>query len=405
MEQYKTELALLKAALWGWDRFPVETDGSENWESVFEELKAQTVEGVAVDALGKLPGVDPQVKRLWVQLAVRRMTFWEKLMQEQAALKALLDREGIPFVVLKGAAAAQYYPRPESRSMGDVDIIVKPGDFDRADRLLRDNGYEFLEVENDRHFGFDKNGVHIELHRYFSTLNDVDNAKALDEMIYSGIDKREYVHFGTYSVPVLPVLENGLVLLAHIDQHMEGGLGLRQITDWMLYADKNLNDDFWSREFGPQVRRLGMETLAVTVTKMCQQYLGLREHGITWCVDAEEDLCRELMNMILTRGNFGRKVGKSTAAVSILSAMTNVFNIPKLLQTRGCVNWKALKKYPFLRPFAWLYQLCRYVRKLFSPEYSLGQLFRDMRQVKPSQKVFEALGVRQGKKELENSQK
>ena len=44
---------------------------------------------------------------------------------------------------------------------------------------------------------------------------------------------------------MFPPLENGLVLLGHINQHLEEGLGLRQILDWALYVDKALDDDAW----------------------------------------------------------------------------------------------------------------------------------------------------------------
>ena len=56
---------------------------------------------------------------------------------------------------------------------------------------------------------------------------------------------------------------------------MEEGLGLRQILDWALYVDKALDDDAWEHTFAPAVRRLGLERLAITVTRMCQLYLGL----------------------------------------------------------------------------------------------------------------------------------
>lgn len=404
MEYYRTELALLKDALWGAEHYSWALDYTEDWGNVFKELKDQSVAGITVDAVCMVPGMDPQVKRTWVQFATRHLVFWNKLMKEQDALKVLLDQEEIPFVILKGVAAAMYYPQPEYRTMGDVDLIVKPGDFDRANRILRENGYEWVESEYDRHNSFTKNGIHFELHRYFATFNDARKSRELDALIYEGIEKRVYATVGQYTVPVLPKLENGLVLLAHIDHHLEGGLGLRQIIDWMLFVDRELNDDFWMQEFGPLIKRLDKETLAVTVTRMCQLYLGLREDNLHWCMSADDDLCRDLMEMTITRGNFGQKSGKSVTAISLLSAMSNVFNIPKILQTRGCVNWKLLKKYPFLRPFAWLYQICRYIRKVFSPEYSIGQMANDMHQVKPTQKLLDQLGVRQEKKHLERFQ-
>lgn len=405
MEQYRTELSLLRTALWGGDRFPLEIDGAENWEKIFTELKAQAVAGIAADAVEYAPSIDPQVKKEWIQFVFRQMVLWNKLMAEQNALKDLLDREKIPFVILKGAAAAVYYSQPEKRAMGDVDIIVLPGDFERADGVLRANGYNLEETENDRHNGYRKNGIEFELHRYFSIFNDAEQAEALDQQIFNGIGNRTDATLENYTFPMLPKMENGLVLLAHIDQHLEGGLGLRQIIDWMLFVDREVDDQAWEQEFSQRVKALGKETLAVTVTRMCQLYLGLREENIQWCKGADEELCRELMEKILGGGNFGRKRGISMVAVSILGVMSRLSNIPKFLQTRGCINWKSLKKYPFLRPFAWLYQLCRYIRKLFTGEYSLGQMIRDMRQTGPTQQLMEKLGARQGRRTFEQDER
>ena len=97
---------------------------------------------------------------------------------------------------------------------------------------------------------------------------------------------------------MFPPLENVLVLLEHINQHLEKGLGLRQILDWALYVDKALDDDTWEHTFAPVVHRLGLDRLAITVTRMCQLYLGLRP-DITWCASADEKVCDSLMKGLM----------------------------------------------------------------------------------------------------------
>ena len=32
--------------------------------------------------------------------------------------------------------------------------------------------------------------------------------------------------------------------------HLKSGLGLRQVIDWMMYVNKELDDDFWENGFG-----------------------------------------------------------------------------------------------------------------------------------------------------------
>ena len=82
---------------------------------------------------------------------------------------------------------------------------------------------------------FFKNGVSVEIHRFFASLNDPNHAKLLDDQIIENIN----------SSHVLPDKVNGLVLLEHISQHLESGLGLRQIIDWMMFVNQCLPDEYW----------------------------------------------------------------------------------------------------------------------------------------------------------------
>ena len=89
----------------------------------------------------------------------------------------------------------------------------------------------------------------IELHRYFSTCTNKQQAHFLDQAIYDAIPRAEWTDVAGFSVPVLPPLENGLVLLAHVNQHLGSGLGLRQILDWQMFVDAHLTDELWERGF------------------------------------------------------------------------------------------------------------------------------------------------------------
>lgn len=395
MKHYETVYALLRAAVWSQERYPLACATDTDWQAVYQELCDHAVAALAVDVLPSARGLDRRMKMTWIQKATRKMTLWHKLMKEQDALRELFEQADIPFVVMKGSAAAMYYPQPEYRTMGDVDLIVQPQDFDRAEQLMRENGYTAEEDLHERHIEFRKSGILFELHRHFSEANDTYAAKALDDAIFAGIKNARTVQTDQYRFPALESLENGLVLLEHIDHHMESGLGLRQIVDWMCYADALLDDEFWYNTFEPWAEKLGLKIMAVTVTRMCQMYLGLRQEGITWCANADEELCRELMELTMSRGNFGRKAGNAPSAMPLLHTVSKLSNIPKMLQAHGCINWKTLRKYPFLKPFAWLYQICHYMKKIVTGEYPLRRLLGEMRASGKQDDLMTRLGVAQ----------
>ena len=395
MSEKDTEalLAVLRTALWGEERYQLVIETGVEWVAVCKELLRQAVGTIAVDVLGADGRLDTALRREWVPRAIRGIAFWHHLMREQERLGRVFGEAGIPYVVLKGAAAACYYPKPEYRTMGDVDIIVPPKEFERAFQTMVNEGYSHTDYGNDRHANFSRNGVEFELHRYFALMDDAEAAGMLDDRIFKGIGCAETGYLENYSFLMLPELENGLVLLAHIDQHMRLGLGLRQVIDWMLFVDRKLNDDWWQREFGDWARRLKLDREAIVLTRMCQMYLGLREEGITWCSGADETLCHELMCRILKSGNFGRSWHKSRQGVMALRGVSGLKDIPRHLQERGCANWEALQRYPYLTPFAWAYQLCRYVKLGLQRERPIRQFIRDIKENEQQESLFDALGI------------
>lgn len=380
--------ALLKAALWGEDRFPLPSLEEIDWAAVYTEMRHHAVQNLPVDLLVK---VDPAHSQVYLQSAFRGISHWYKLMQEQQAVCALLKEARIPCAVLKGAAADYTYPKNAHRSMGDIDLIVKPQDFDRAWELLISGG-EYIG-ENYRHKEMRKNGIVIELHRAFSTFNDPHKRTLLDGWIFEAIDQAAWVSREGYTFPMLPRHIHGLVLLEHINVHMESGLGLRQIIDWMMFADRNLSNEIWNTEFADKVQQLGLATLAKTVTRMCQLYLGLRE-DLTFCRDAEDSLCRDLMDHILKQGNFGRKQPTGyNKTVSLLSTAKNIPALFRVLQRYGRINWPASEKHPILRPFAWLYQIVRYIRRGFKLKHPLRHLREAVKNEHGQDVLFDQLEI------------
>lgn len=69
---------------------------------------------------------------------------------ELRRLKSLFDSEGIPFLVFKGLTLSQLcFGKLGVRVNRDTDILVAPGDIDRADALVRTSGYRRVEPSAD----------------------------------------------------------------------------------------------------------------------------------------------------------------------------------------------------------------------------------------------------------------
>lgn len=375
-EQYVFDI--LRASLLGDEEIFI-----QEWEPIFLEMKKQAVAALPGEWLkNHLPSASS-----WLSFCLLQQRNWIRVMHGQSQILTLFESHHIPCVIIKGAAAAMYYPHPCLRTMGDVDVLVKRADLDKAATLLEQNGF-CLNRDKDHvghHYNYIKDDIIFEIHKRLPIIDD-SNEKLLKKF-EDGIDKREWHTTENYRFPVLPPLLNGLVLIFHIDQHLREGLGLRQIIDWMMYVN-SLSSNTWE-ELLPLLQTNGVEKLALTVTMMCQKYFGL--HPI---VEDESLPTEKLMTYIMEKGNFGRKAGLKgkTATFSLFSTEKGGFFIR--LQKGGLNQWKAAKKYRFLRPFAWIYQSFRILHILFNTHTSLKEILEQRRKGVDQRYLIDALGLK-----------
>lgn len=338
---------------------------SDVWHKVYQELLVQAVHTLPAPQIGGV-GLNDADRADYMSAIGKNLQTFYNLMEDQQKLLNIFENAGIPVVVLKGAAAAMNYPHPEYRCMGDIDIIVQPDNFNNAYELLCHFGCTAHQTVEDyhRHIGFhSKQGVEIELHNYFSSSMNNKQNQILDEYVYHGIADYQTAEVCGYQVPVLPTLENGLVLLAHINQHLGSGLGLRQIIDWMFYVEQYLDDGFWEDKFSRAAEQIGMRQLAMVTTAMCQKYLGLKKNYSWFTHYTDAPICDELMEYILSHGNFGRKDSTGSTTVTVIRILRNPIRGIKEAQEIGCRTWTLLKGHSWLRPFAWIYQIYRWLKR------------------------------------------
>lgn len=354
-----------------------------DWDAVFKEATDQAVLGIVAP---EVPSEFADAK--WQQAQFRQTAAYIKYCHAEDELKKDLDEANIPFVVLKGNAAAIAYKDPSKRMMGDIDFIVPQGMFDKARELLLSQGYEISHEsgQDTRHIALKKDETEFELHRFFSH-DDYD----IDDLIFSGIDHPECGVIREHEFPMLPPLANGMVLLLHMRQHLKSSLGLRQIIDWMMYVYRNLDDDFWNNEFSSVARDQGLDILAITATQMCQMYLGLSE-TIKWCNDADKKACVQLMDLLIASGNFGRRAGQGRLVETVTTNMKRIGPF-RYLQMAGEEHWRAYHKHHWLKPFCWLYQIFRYAGQGLKTGRKGKQLKADLDRSKDRYDLLKKLGI------------
>lgn len=352
-------LELIKATLFtGEPSFPENTD----WNAVMKEAENQAVTALAA------PSVPEYEAERWQDYAGENKLRFLRILSEQTNLVQSFDSAGIPIVILKGCAAAIYYPEPIQRTMGDIDFVVPPERFEDSRRLMADMGYEFVcDYGDDREYVYRKGEIILELHRRYS-----DKKWEIDPLILAGLAHPIMCELYDNAFPTLPRDINGLVLIDHIRHHLDGGIGIRQVIDWMMFVHGYLDDETWKNGFAPLARDAGLELFAITLTKMCRLWLGLPDN-ISWCDSADETTARQLLDTFFDYGNFGVKKPYVYRPMENVSFAVRRQGFFRFLQSTGIRNWETCRKYSCLRPFAWLYQLFRFsgrgIKAVFNGEH------------------------------------
>lgn len=110
-------------------------------------------------------------------------------------------------------------------------------------------------------------------------------------------------------------------------------------------------------------------------------------------MDADPDLCDGILTHVMQQGNFGRKVGAVDTVSRRFSRIHNPVQLFKLLQKEGEQRWKATKKYPVLRRFAWLYMSFIWIYKGFARKSPIKTLLSDVQQGSKRKNLFDELDI------------
>lgn len=195
----------------------------------------------------------------------RRMFFLGKLSGE-------LNDAGIEHCVLKGSSLATLYPMPELRISGDVDILIDPSDEKKVMKFMEERNFVVADrEENAQNFTakHPKAGL-FEIH-----------VKLFDSEFDKHILKNRFKvqeSFDSMTTPdgtKLNILgkNDGLYFVAsHMIKHfVKDGLGLRQISDWLLYV-KKYGKEVQMEGFNSTINELGFEKFMNAIYTIGNKY-------------------------------------------------------------------------------------------------------------------------------------
>lgn len=391
-------LSLIRSALW---QSTEPTLPTVDWEALERQAQTQGVLWLVYLGAKRVAGVPPRYLSAW-RAAMHCAVLGNQCVNDaQNRLLAWLQEQKIPAVILKGTGCARYYPWPEARPLGDIDVLIRPRDLERVDRYLRGQGFAPSEQAHGFHVGYLGSMAEVEVHYAASTLPDSPGGAVAAAETERFLEDRQWVHMGEMTFPVPSESHQALMLLLHMERHMlVTGIGLRQLCDWAVFVS-NSPQGHWQDTL-PMLRRCGLLTYAQVLTRVCVEELGLDPEKAPWCREVPGELFRQMLTEILRSGSLG--AGNSGGSGNLFTQRSTLGQkapglsggvLGKLTEI-SYERWPFTRRWKQLLPLFWGYLSLRYVlRTALSPRKTLrGVLSVSNKQ----RKLYRALKLYQAEK-------
>lgn len=325
-----------------------------DWKKAYDvSKKHQIFSPVYYGALADPSFMKSEVFSAFTEANVSCVGISERQIYIASELKKIFIENGISFLPIKGIVLKKLYAYPEMRTMSDIDVLIKPEEYDKIREALMAAGY-FEGIESDHELHWKKDDVFIELHkRLIPSYNE-------DYYDYYGDGWRvaKPVGGGEYCMSDEDFF---IYIFTHFAKHYrDSGAGIKYVTDFYLYLKKHENLDFGY--INGELDKLGLSVFYKNVERMMR----------VWFDGAEPDeITERLTDKIFESGVYGDaanvplaeglKISKSHKNVKGHKFFTMLF--PSFTSMK--MIYPVLKKAPVLLPVMYV---ARWFSALFNPK-------------------------------------
>ena len=294
-----------------------EIDTSDvDWAAVLEEGNKHAVTALLYPGIRQQNGVPEEVFNKVCGTAITVAAASESMLKEQRRILDLLAARQITCVVLKGTSVACFYPHPELRVPGDIDILVDAENLDTACNTLKDNNFTISTVV-EKHTCLHKQEIYVEMHQMVTVFPDSKKGRFAREFMTKALRNTQTSEIEEIRFPVLSDIYKIIALLAHMEHHLAtSGIGLRQLCDWAVTV--NAMRDYFDGETLALLESCGLLRFAQIMTRLCEKHLGLPP--CSWITDASDALVDAMLADVLDGGNFQSQYTKRPFAAVLTDA-------------------------------------------------------------------------------------
>lgn len=297
----------------------VQTEGKVYLEELSSMARKQALDGLLYD----IPGIvmsDNNALRLKLIGNLMTIEKHNRWMDAQVAkLASRFDEHGIRYAVMKGQTCAAFWPQPNHRMAGDIDVYVAPAQFERANSLLVEWGAQLTD-KTMLHSTYQLGKLVVEMHFSVQKLQYPPyyrRLKRITDIEFDSSQNDVRLNIGGYDVRVLPDLLNIVLLTTHAFNHViTAGLGMRQVIDWQMVLQAKAAALDWDRLIH-YLDMLHLRKMFLVLAHINVHFLGMDEcmfssHGLDINTKEIRRMSEQLMKWIEVCGNFGHSMNLGT---------------------------------------------------------------------------------------------
>ena len=307
----------------------------------------------------------------------------------------LFDANNISYILLKGISLAAFYPVPEYRQLGDVDIYINDKEmFNRANALLLANGYTKDDEISDHHQGYfykvPQTGrtMILELHyRIVGLYQYAPVNKIVDDVFAANTFSPAMQTVNDRNYPVLPPTEYTFYMIHHMLKHyLYSGFGIRLLCDFTFFLEHNYTAiDF--AQIHTWCKESKILHLYEIILETCRIYLGLPE-TIDSKIHYNKNDCKAFITQLLEDGDVSQNNGSALVGSGSYEKI-NFLTYFKEGHLQMHVRFPKLGKCPLLWPILWLITLvCFLYNNRTIRNMSLAQTLRGFKQDNQKSKLL-----------------
>ena len=287
---------------------------------------------------------DPSMRELF-QSYCKILQISTRQMQQLQRLYAAFEENRIDYLPLKGSRMKYMYPKPELRTMGDADILIRTEQYEAMIPVLERIGFTAGQ-ETDHELVWHAEGLYLALHKRLIPSYNRDLYPYFGDGWNRAV-KEEGSRYG------MRAEDEFIYLFTHFAKHFrDGGIGCRHVADlWVFLRAKADMDEAYIQEELEKLQLLGF-------------YQNVRTLLSVWFEDRPSDEKTEVMTaFIFASGSFGQMESR---ALSI--TVRDAGRSPLGLNGRLMYLWRTafpgvdvlkekytvLKKTPWMLPLVWL---------------------------------------------------